>query len=253
KELATLKGHMSIVHRLSFSEDAKMLVSANSSLDFRVADQGEGGFWGFGTREKIAGISCDRVHAAILSPNGKKMVTAHSDGTVKLWEIDGKFAATRETVLVQGVVTSLCASPDRKTFVIDPVFIDEPSIDLWDFETKKVVQSFAHKEVSVRSVAFSPDGKTLATGCCRKIETATGHELAGEVKFWDVATGKEKQALREKLGPVSAVAFAQDGRRWGVALTQKENINLKKEGGLEHPAEGYAGAITLCKLKDAKP
>ena len=110
-----------------------------------------------------------------------------------------------------------------------------------------------HKGVSVRSVAFSPDGKTLATGCCKKIKKGDEHELAGEVKFWDVVTEKENQALREKLGPVNSVAFSSDGKTLAVGLHHKENVKLKEEGGFEQPAEGYAGAVLLCKLKDAKP
>jgi WD40 repeat protein len=254
KERATLKGHPSVVHRLSFSGNGKMLVSTNSSVDFRFEDNtGAVVFWNLETREKIAALRCDRVHMAILSRDDKKMVTAHSDGTVKLWELDDKFAATRETTLVQGLATSLCASPDGKTFVIDPLFIKSPSIDLWDFATEQVVRSFVHEEVSVRDVAFSPDGKTLATGCCRKIKTDNGEELTGEVRIWDVATGQEKQALRDKLGPVNAVAFAPDGKTLVVGLHHKENIKLKEDGGFEQPAAGYAGVVILCELKDTQP
>jgi WD40 repeat protein len=253
KEQATLKGHASMVHGLSFSNDGKLLVACISSLDFREADNGEVVFWDLATRKKIAATRCDRVHSTILSHDGKKLVTAHSNGTAKLWDVDDKFALTGETVLVEGLVTSLCAAPDRKSFVVDPVFADAPVIEVRDFATGKVLQSFAHKEVSVRDVAFSPDGKTLATGCCRKVKTETGDELAGEVKFWDVATGQEKQSLGDKLGPVNSVAFAGDGKVLAVGLHHKDNIRLKKEGGFEEPAGGYAGAVLLCELKDARP
>jgi RNA polymerase sigma factor (sigma-70 family) len=253
KEQTTLKGHASMVHGLSVSKDGKVLVACVSSIDFRVADNGEVVFWDLETRKKIAAATCDRVHRAILSHDGKKLVTAHSNGTAKLWDVDDNFVLRGETVLVEGVVTSLCASPDRKTFVVDPVFADAPVIEVRDFETGKVLHSFAHKEVSVRDVAFSPDGKTLVTGCCRKVKTGTGDELAGEVKFWDIATGQEKQVLSDKLGPVNSVAFAPDGKALAVGLHHKDNIKLKKEGGFEEPTGGYAGAVILCELKAAKP
>jgi WD40 repeat protein len=133
------------------------------------------------------------------------------------------------------------------------VFTDAPAIEVRDFETGKVLHSLAHQEVSVRDVAFSPDGKTLVTGCCRKVKTGSGDELAGEVKFWDIATGEEKQALSDKLGPVNAVAFAGDGKALAVGLHHKDSIKLKKEGGFEEPTAGYAGAVILCELKESKP
>jgi WD40 repeat protein len=50
----------------------------------------------------------------------------------------------------------------------------------------------------VRSAAFAPDGRTLATG--------------GEhIKLWDVAAWEERATLRGHTGPVCAVAFAPGG------------------------------------------
>ena len=53
----------------------------------------------------------------------------------------------------------------------------------------------------VNSVAFSPDGKTLASGS----EDAT-------IKLWDVASGKELRTLAGHSGCVDSVAFSPDGK-----------------------------------------
>src|SRR5262245_45887160 len=50
------------------------------------------------------------------------------------------------------------------------------------------------------SVAFSPDGKMLASGS----DDAT-------VRLWDVATGTEMRVLRGHTGPVLTIAFSPDG------------------------------------------
>jgi WD40 repeat protein len=57
----------------------------------------------------------------------------------------------------------------------------------------------------VRAVAFSPDGLTLA---------AAGGVLgkAGEVKLWDLQTGRERATLATHPETVEAVAFSPDGR-----------------------------------------
>jgi hypothetical protein len=255
KERATLKGLPSLVHRLTLSGGGKVLVSTNSSVDMRFEDKtGAVVFWDLETRKKIASVACDRVYSAILSHDGKKMVTVESGKqTVALWAVDNKYKATESNVLGQGPITMLRASPDGKTFVTVPTFVDSPSLDLWDFEGEKVLHSFVHKDVTVRAVAFSLDGKTLATGCFKTIEKGGEKEVAGEVRFWDVATGREKQALTDKLGPVKSLAFSPDGKTLAVGLHHKDNIKLKNDGGWQEPTGGYAGAVIVCELKGGSP
>jgi hypothetical protein len=86
----------------------------------------------------------------------------------------------------------------------------------------------------VTSVAFSPDG--------RRIASASGDHLnrnqPGELKVWDARTGKELLGLRGHTGEVLSVCFSADGRRlasggedqtvrvWD-ALTGQELLALK--------------------------
>ncbi len=53
----------------------------------------------------------------------------------------------------------------------------------------------------IYGVAFSPDGKTLASGC----------EDSDGIKLWDVATGQVKDRLKEKTGFILSVQFHPDG------------------------------------------
>src|SRR4051794_2330707 len=56
----------------------------------------------------------------------------------------------------------------------------------------------------VFSVAFNPDGRTLASG--------SGGPGWGEIKLWDVATGKEQATLQGHTRSVFSVAFSPDGK-----------------------------------------
>src|SRR5437660_205402 len=84
---------------------------------------------------------------------------------------------------------------------------DGTTVQLWDVTTGKE-QTLTGHAFSVTALAFSPDGKTLAS--------ATGSWLPdgapGEIKLWDVASGKERVPLAKLPTTVLALAFSPDGK-----------------------------------------
>ena len=77
------------------------------------------------------------------------------------------------------------------------------TVRLWDLttgpEVREVVSLEGHTDW-IRSLAFAPDGSTVAT-CSRD----------GTVKLWNVNVRAEVTTLKGHRGPVTAVAFAPDG------------------------------------------
>jgi predicted NACHT family NTPase len=135
-------------------------------------------------------------------------VSGSSDQTIKLWDV----ATGKEQATLKGHkhwVRSVSFSPDGKTLASGS---DDGTIRLWDVATGKEQTTLKDRPPSrpdrswsVWSVAFSPDGKTLASGSGDFAKT-------GEIKLWDVSTGKKKTTLKGHTFDVLSVAFSPDGK-----------------------------------------
>src|SRR5262249_49482522 len=60
-------------------------------------------------------------------------------------------------------------------------------------------------------VAFTADGRTLATASAGVFDPKAKRHVPGEVKLWDVATGREKATLSGPAGPLT-LAVTADGQ-----------------------------------------
>jgi WD40 repeat protein/serine/threonine protein kinase len=143
-----------------------------------------------------------RGHAAEVTgvafgADGRHLVSASSDGTVRLWDVTGRRLVHTLTGH-SGVVYKAVLAPDGKRVASAG---DDGTVRTWDAATGEPVFTCPGHRGGALCVAFSPDGRALASG---------GND--GAVRLWDGA-GHELLALAGHDGPVTGVAFGPDGGR----------------------------------------
>jgi WD40 repeat protein len=182
-----------------------------------------------------------------MSPDGKTLASGGIDTQVILWDVQaGKERATLRRAdppnirpdFQDGMVAALAFSPDGKTLASGTRGVLSNTekgtkqivgeITLWDATAGKEKTTLKIPGISVWSVAFSPDGKALASaggaapaaadttirGDLKEVpwkDKAFFREI-GEVRVWDLAAGKDRPFLHGGDGRIFSVAFSPDGK-----------------------------------------
>src|SRR5712664_733359 len=148
------------------------------------------------------------VNGAAISPDGKRVVTASTDKTVRLWHTETGEPIGMPLVDHADRVTGAAFSPDGSRIVTTSA---DRTARLWDAASgRQIVTLTGHTDV-VNSAAFSSDST--------RIVTASRDET---VRLWDAATGQSVGLLSGRaLGNVRTAAFSPDGKRIVTASTDK--------------------------------
>jgi WD40 repeat protein len=185
KETGQLKGHKHMLIAVAFSPDGKALASADVQACVRVWDVGAAKE----TQQMDMKSGAERL-ALAFSPDGKTLACAGA------WN-DSSFLP-KGGVSIQGVEMT----PKEGYAVL-----------LWEASTGKEVRRFTGPKDNIETVAFSPDGKTVAAG-----------SRDGRVVLWDADGGKELLYILAHPGPAAAetgaapgVGFSPDGKTLATA------------------------------------
>ncbi len=138
-----------------------------------------------------------KLTSAVFTSTGA-ILAVHPDGSASEWEPSVgriKTFATKNTFFRDRMAISW---DDTTLASVSP---SSSVIRLMSTETFELKAELAGHPAGTDGLAFTPDGKTLAS---------TGAERA--VKLWDIATGEELLALGGFAGTIWTLRFSRDGR-----------------------------------------
>jgi WD40 repeat protein len=210
KELRVMRhawrgGGERLINLVVFSPDGKTLGARN--WDGTVS------LWEVETgREShaLAVVNSDGAISSIaFSPDGRMIAAADEAAKVKFWDVaSGKLVRTLVLPRVEGAteqIVSLAFSPDGRRLATGEAKVDTArrqyhgEVKLWDLEAGRVLHETAAHVMEPDSLAFSPDGRLLATG-----------GADGGVKLWDSALKEVKTLSVSPLAARGLKAFSFD-------------------------------------------
>jgi serine/threonine protein kinase/WD40 repeat protein len=225
----------SVIEARALAPDGSHVAAMIRTIDGlgRVAEEGAVAVWEAGSGRLLRRFPAERPTGLALSPGGELLATGSEDGRIFVWDVAGgepigPLRAGHSKIHA----LALTSDPHRRlnpgTRAVPGAGILLASCDaggevvVWDLHDR-TPRSYCRGSVfDVHAVAFSPDGTTLAS-CGR-----------GEVKLWDLATGRLLLDLKGG-NYLIALAFAPDGKRLAVGRA---------------PAFGHPGGVDVWEIED---
>ena len=186
--VATLVGHSDRVYGLDFSADGRLLASGSWDDTIRI--------WDVASGEELRAVEAEGDWDVFFAPDDEHV--ASTEGLIC-------------DIASGDQVQSLEVIGGHATFSPDGCWMASAGFNapilVWNVGTGETVQTLEGHTDRVFGMAFSPDGRLLATG------SGMGPSDVSDftVKIWDLETGQKLRSLKGHGGDVHAVTFSPDG------------------------------------------
>lgn len=149
-----------------------------------------------------------QTRGLVFATDNKRLFAAHSSGVI-IWD----WQANQVQRLEPKVVMNLVAVSRDDTMVAGATVGGvggQATIRIWDMKSKRLKVEFRGAGGQIRHLAFSPDGRRLATVGDTSLYQSV-------LKLWDTSSGREVFAAAPPPGMITALALSPDGHRLAAA------------------------------------
>ena len=186
-----VSGHRGRVTQVMFSRDGKLLGACLESGSVVI-------LWNVETGAIVRTINQSSAESFTFSPDNNELAVASFGGTIRFWDLETGCEAPRKAEVSENM-NSITFSPNGRLLAC--ALKDDWSVKLVDTISCEVKHTFNGHKDWVRSVAFFPDGKVLASASDDY-----------KIKLWDADTLSGLGTLEGHENHVTGLAISRDGQ-----------------------------------------
>jgi len=214
----TFTGHTDWVYDVAWSPDGKRIASSSKDKTVQV--------WDAATGSRIytyRGHTSD-VYTAAWSPDGKRIASCSQDKTAQVWDAtDGGHVFTYRGHT--DAVVTVAWSPDGTRLasgggnVLELNKSNDKTVQVWNATDGGHVLTYRGHKDQVFTVAWSPNGKYLASGGANFDQNSPARDITAQV--WDATDGDHIFTYTGHTDWVDGVAWSPDSTRIASASSDK--------------------------------